>query len=152
VGALVERVLDQFKTRTEGREVRVRIDGQLPAVMADPDLMGLVLRQLLDNALKYSPPGSPIEITGELKDGRVVLCIRDQGPGIPLRERDRIFEKFYRWQATASHIPGTGLGLYIAREITRAHGGDVWVEGEPGSGSEFCVALPARSEPVAQSA
>jgi two-component system, OmpR family, sensor histidine kinase KdpD len=152
VGALVERVLDQFKTRTEGREVRVRIDGQLPAVMADPDLMGLVLRQLLDNALKYSPPGSPIEITGELKDGRVVLCIRDQGPGIPLRERDRIFEKFYRWQATASHIPGTGLGLYIAREITRAHGGDVWVEGEPGSGTEFCVALPARSEPVAQSA
>jgi two-component system sensor histidine kinase KdpD len=148
VGALVERVLDQFKTRTEGREVRVRVDDQLPAVMADPDLMALVLRQLLDNALKYSPPGSPIQITGESKDGRVVLRIHDQGPGIPLRERDRIFEKFYRWQATASHIPGTGLGLYIAREITRAHGGDVWVEGEPGFGSDFCVALPAKSEPA----
>ena len=142
VAGLVERVLDQFKTRTEGREIQVRVDHRLPAVMADPDLMALVLRQLLDNALKYSPPGSPIVITGESKDGRVVLRIHDQGPGIPLRERDRIFEKFYRWQATSSHIPGTGLGLYIAREITRAHGGDVWVEGEPGSGSEFCVSLP----------
>ncbi len=149
VGSLVERVLDQFKTRAEGREVRVNIAPGLPAVMADPDLMALVLRQLIDNALKYSPPGSPIEITGESKEGRVILRIHDHGPGIPLRERDRIFEKFYRWQATASHIPGTGLGLYIAREITRAHGGDVWVEGEPGSGSDFCVALPATSTPAA---
>lgn len=141
--ALVARVLDQFKARSEGREVRVSVSAALPAVMADPDLLGLVLRQLLDNALKYSPPGSPLEIAGEAKDGRVLLRIHDQGPGIPLRERERIFEKFYRWQATASHIPGTGLGLYIAREIARAHGGDVWVEGEPGSGSEFVVALPA---------
>jgi two-component system sensor histidine kinase SenX3 len=116
--------------------------------MADPDLMALALRQLIDNALKYSPPGSPIEIAGESNEGRVILRIRDQGPGIPLRERERIFDKFYRWQATSSHIPGTGLGLYIAREITRAHGGDVWVEGEPGSGSEFCIALPATSSPA----
>ena len=148
VGELVDRVLAQFRTRMEGREVQVSVGSTLPAVMVDVDLMALVLRQLLDNALKYSPPGSPIEITGELKDGRVVLRIHDQGPGIPLRERERIFEKFYRWQATSSHIPGTGLGLYIAREITRAHGGDVWVEGEPGSGSEFCIALPARLEPA----
>jgi two-component system sensor histidine kinase KdpD len=145
LGKLVERVLDQFRTRAEGREVRVEIPPDLPAVMADPDLMSLVLRQLIDNALKYSLPGSPIEIHGESKEGRVVLRIHDQGPGIPLRERDRIFQKFYRWQATASHIPGTGLGLYIAREITRAHGGDVWVEGEPGAGSDFCIALPATS-------
>lgn len=148
IGELVERVLNQLKPRTEGREVRVGIDAGLPSVMADPDLMSLVLRQLLDNALKYSPPGSPLEITGESKDGRVVLRIHDHGAGIPQRERERIFEKFYRWQATASHIPGTGLGLYIAREITRAHGGDVWVEGETGSGSVFCVALPAWSDPA----
>ena len=148
LSGLVERVLDQFKTRTEGREVRVEIPAGLPSVMADPDLMSLVLRQLIDNSLKYSPPGSPIEIRGESKDGRVILRIHDQGPGIPLRERERIFEKFYRWQATASHIPGTGLGLYIAREITRAHGGDVWVEGEPGSGSDFCVALQRLHRPL----
>ena len=143
---LVERVLEQVKARTEGREVRVRVRPDLPAVTADPDLMALVLRQLMDNALKYSPPGSPIDIAADLKDGRVVLRIHDRGPGIPQRERERIFEKFYRWQATSNHIPGTGLGLYIAREITRAHGGDVWVEGTPGEGSEFCVALPATAE------
>jgi signal transduction histidine kinase len=99
---------------------------------------------LIDNALKYSPPGSPIDVTAELKDNRVIIRVRDRGPGIPERERERIFDKFYRRQTTKAHVPGSGLGLYIAREIARAHGGDVWVEGEPGSGSEFCVALPVQ--------
>lgn len=148
LGALIARLLEQAKTRTEGREIRVSVPDDLPTVMADPDLMALVLRQLLDNALKYSPPGSPIDISAKSEDGRVVVRIHDRGPGIPARERQKIFEKFYRWQATSNHIPGTGLGLYIAREITRAHGGDVWVEGEPGEGSQFCVALPV-SAPAA---
>jgi signal transduction histidine kinase len=74
--------------------------------------------------------------------------VADRGPGIPDRERERIFEKFYRRQNVKTHVPGTGLGLYIAREIVRAHGGDLWVEGDLGQGSEFCVALPvsARSK------
>jgi two-component system, OmpR family, sensor histidine kinase KdpD len=142
LSALVSRVLDQMKSRVDGRPIRVGVPPDLPAVVADPDLMALVLRQLLDNALKYSPPGSPIKISADSQGSRVILRVHDRGSGIPQRERERIFEKFYRWQTTSSHIPGTGLGLYIAREITRAHGGDVWVEGSPGEGSTFCVALP----------
>lgn len=142
VGDLLRRVMTHFESKAEGRELKLQVDDGLPAVFADKDLISLALRQLIDNALKYSPPGSPIDVTAGLKDHRVIIRVRDRGPGIPERERERIFDKFYRLQTTKTHVPGTGLGLYIAREIARAHGGDVWVEGEPGSGSEFCVALP----------
>jgi two-component system sensor histidine kinase KdpD len=142
VADLLRRVLTHFESKAEGRELKLQVDEGLPPVYADKDLISLALRQLIDNALKYSPPGSPISVTAGLKDRRVIIRVRDRGPGIPERERERVFDKFYRRQTTKTHVPGTGLGLYIAREIARAHGGDVWVEGEPGSGSEFCVALP----------
>jgi len=142
VGDLLRRVLTHFESKAEGRELKLQVDASVPAVYADKDLISLALRQLIDNALKYSPPGSPIGVTAGLKDHRVIIRVQDRGPGIPERERERVFDKFYRRQTTKTHVPGTGLGLYIAREIARAHGGDVWVEGEPGAGSEFCVALP----------
>jgi two-component system sensor histidine kinase KdpD len=144
VADLLRHVLKHFESKAEGRELKLQAGASLPAVCADKDLVSLALRQLIDNALKYSPPGSPIDVTAELKDNRVIIRVRDRGPGIPERERERIFDKFYRRQTTKAHVPGSGLGLYIAREIARAHGGDVWVEGEPGSGSEFCVALPVQ--------
>ena len=71
--------------------------------------------------------------------------MRDQGPGIPERERERIFDRFYRRQFAKDRVPGSGLGLYIAREIMRAHGGDLWVEGALGSGSSFCLMLPTQA-------
>jgi two-component system sensor histidine kinase KdpD len=142
VADLLRRVLTHFESKAEGRELKLQVDEGLPPVYVDKDLISLALRQLIDNALKYSPPGSPISVTAGLKDKRVIIRVKDRGPGIPERERERVFDKFYRRQTTKTHVPGTGLGLYIAREIARAHGGDVWVEGEPGSGSEFCVALP----------
>lgn len=144
VDELLRHVLKHFESKAEGRELELQAGANLPAVCADKDLVSLALRQLIDNALKYSPPGSPIDVTAELKDNRVIIRVRDRGPGIPERERERIFDKFYRRQTNKAHAPGSGLGLYIAREIARAHGGDVWVEGEPGSGSEFCVALPVQ--------
>jgi two-component system sensor histidine kinase SenX3 len=117
----------------------------LPHIYADAELLALALRQLLDNALKYSPPGSPIRITADQEDQRVVIRVHDKGPGIPERDRDRIFDKFYRRSAVKGRVPGTGLGLYIAREILRTHGGDVWIESE-GEGSEFCAAVPVQRE------
>lgn len=150
VAALLGRVLRHFESQAEGRELKLLASDGLPRVFADPELMSLALRQLVDNALKYSPPGSPIDVTAALKNDFVVIRVRDRGPGIPERERERIFDKFYRRQDTRNHVPGTGLGLYIAREITRAHGGEVWVESANGVGSEFCVSLPAilKEEPV----
>jgi two-component system sensor histidine kinase KdpD len=147
VGELLRRVIAHFESRAEGRELNLVMGAGVPHVFADRDMMALALRQLIDNALKYSPPGSPIEVTAGLEDGFVAIRVRDRGPGIPERERERVFDKFYRRQATKSFVPGSGLGLFIAREITRAHGGEIRIEGEPGAGSVFCVILPLEDRP-----
>ncbi len=146
VAALLAKVAGQFESQAAGRALRVDAAADLPRISADPELLSLALRQLIDNALKYSPPGSPVDVTARLEGDRVVVRVHDRGPGIPERERDRIFEKFYRRGGSRDRVPGTGLGLYIAREIVRTHGGDLWIEADPGEGSEFCAALPLRKE------
>jgi signal transduction histidine kinase len=102
----------------------------------------IVLRQLLDNAVKYSPPGSPIVIGAAEKEGSVVVTVTDCGPGIPQADLNRVFEKFYRGPNARERVSGTGMGLAIAREIVRGHGGDIRVVSRPGQGSEFSFALP----------
>jgi two-component system sensor histidine kinase KdpD len=143
IDELLRRIVRQFEARSDGRGLHLTVKASLPRTAVDPELMSLALRQLIDNALKYSPPGSPVDIAADVADGIVQIRIRDQGPGIPEKERGRVFEKFYRRQAVKDRVPGTGLGLYIAREIVRAHGGDVRIEGE--RGSEFCVTIPVQA-------
>jgi len=146
VPQVLARVLQHFESQASGRIMRLNPSPNLPQVSADSELLSLALRQLIDNALKYSPPASPIGIVADLEGERVVIRVHDRGPGIPERERERIFDKFYRRRGVKDQVPGTGLGLYIAREILRTHGGDLWIEGEPAEGSEFCAALPVRKE------
>jgi signal transduction histidine kinase len=147
IAQLLAQVLEHFESQCAGRSVRLNPSANLPRVSADPELLSLALRQLIDNALKYSPPGSPIGVVADLEGDRVVIRIHDRGPGIPQRERERIFDKFYRRTGVAgAGVPGSGLGLYIAREILRTHGGDLWIEGDPGEGSEFCAGLPVLKE------
>jgi len=143
---VLAKVVEHFETQAAGRQLRVDPSANLPRISADPELLSLALRQLIDNALKYSPPGSPIRVSADLEGERVVIRVQDRGPGIPERERERIFDKFYRRGGSRDSVPGTGLGLYIAREIIRTHGGDLWIDGEPGEGSEFCAALPVKRE------
>ena len=142
VQELCEGALAQFGQRLEGRVLSRRIRDGLPLVFVDRNLIQLALRQLIDNALKYSATASPLEIAAELEENRLLIMLRDRGPGIPAKYLDRIFDKFYRRGAGKQQIPGSGLGLHIAREIVRAHGGDLWANSEPGQGSEFRMALP----------
>ena len=95
---------------------------------------------LLDNAVKYSPPGSTIEITARAENREAILEIADSGPGIPPGEGERIFEKFYR--APEVRGEGSGLGLAVCRAIARAHGGRITAETRPGGGAVFRVILP----------
>jgi two-component system, OmpR family, sensor histidine kinase KdpD len=148
VAEFVGRVLEDFRPRMDGRSLRVNLSQQLPRVAADPDLASMALRQVIDNGLKYSLPATAIEVAADASAGCVTIRVRDRGPGIPERERERIFERFYRRRLAKDRVPGSGLGLYIAREIIRAHGGDLWVESVLGSGSEFCMMLPAQREPL----
>ena len=109
----------------------------------DPGLMELVVSNLLENAARYSPDGSPIDVTLRGEGRKVVLDVADRGKGIPAQHRERIFEKFFRLDDGGA---GTGLGLSICRAVTEAHGGTVEVFPRDGGGTVFRVALPAYGE------
>jgi signal transduction histidine kinase len=120
-------------------EVMIRGDlGKETCVLADPERVGQVLRNLLSNAAKYSPEGTPIELRAIGKDGRVSIEIADRGPGIHTEDLARIFEKFGRGRDWKSQtVSGAGLGLYLCRRIVRSHGSELTVQTRLGEGSVF---------------
>jgi len=144
VREIVRSALAQLRASLEGRSLRVDIADDLPSVYVDKRLGELALRQILNNALKYSPPGSPVQVSAELPAGEksILLRVGNEGPGIPKAEQRLIFEKFYRGSEARARIAGTGMGLNISREITQAHGGRIWVESEIGQGAQFFFTLP----------
>ncbi|MEA2785639.1 MAG: hypothetical protein QOF71_1743, partial [Candidatus Eremiobacteraeota bacterium] len=116
---------------------------KLPKVAADPGQLQQVLANLVDNAVKYSPDGGRVTVTLERRADQMRFAVSDPGLGIPAAEQRRIFEKFYRLDPDMNHgIGGTGLGLYICRELVRRVGGRIWVESQEGKGSTFFVELP----------
>jgi signal transduction histidine kinase len=120
----------------------------LPPVAGDPDKVGRVLINLVDNAVKYSPDGGRVEVNVQLAGSHVRFSITDQGLGIPPAEQRRIFEKFYRLDPNMNRgVGGTGLGLYICRELVRRMEGRIWVDSDGlGSGSTFHVELPVAGD------
>ena len=153
---LAEAVVESARAHLpEGMSIDLTAPASLPHVAADPGQLRQVLDNLLENAVKYSPSGGRIDVTLELRADALRFAVRDPGLGIPAGEQRRIFEKFYRLDPDMSHgVGGTGLGLYICRELVRRVGGKIWVESREGEGSTFFVELPlarprARKEPVA---
>jgi signal transduction histidine kinase len=115
----------------------------LPAAAGDPERVRQVLVNLLENAYKYSPGGGHVDVAVAQADGHVRFTVRDQGLGIPRGEQERIFQKFYRLDAGMSRgVGGSGLGLFIARELVSLMDGRLWVESDPGIGSTFSFELP----------
>jgi two-component system sensor histidine kinase KdpD len=127
----------------KGRPLKLRVPNDLPPAEADRDFAGQVVKQFVENALKYSPEGSPLEISAELQGGKIVIGVGDRGPGIEENERPRIFDKFYRGRRHRFDTKGTGMGLAIAKGIVEAHGERIWVESEPGQGAVFYFSLAA---------
>jgi signal transduction histidine kinase len=127
----------------DGIAVGLAAGDGLPPVAADPDMLRQVLANLVENAVKYSPLGGAVHVSLEPQEGRVLFAVRDEGLGIPLREQERIFEKFFRADPQMTYAPsGTGLGLYISRELARRMGGSLLVSSRPGSGATFVLELP----------
>jgi signal transduction histidine kinase/putative methionine-R-sulfoxide reductase with GAF domain len=123
--------------------VELRFDLESVPVLADRDRLLTIVTNLLDNAIKYSPEGGQVEVSLTVRSGTAVIMVRDHGLGIAASDLPRLFTRFGRIvTAGNSHIPGTGLGLYFARELARLHGGDITVESEYGAGSTFKVSLP----------
>ncbi len=140
---LLSDTLAKFEELHTVCRVERNLSPELPLHYIDPDRFVQVLWNLLENASKYASSSAPIKVESDWTGSEVLIRIADRGPGIPLGEREKIFQHFYRLDRDRkSHTQGSGLGLAICQGIVQAHGGRIWVEDRPGGGSIFCVALP----------
>mgnify|MGYP006267801867 CR=1 FL=1 len=145
VAALVERVGSEIAVARGGRgaSVTVELAGALPTVEGDRERLHQVLFNLLDNAVRYTPADGRVTVRARADGANLRVEVEDTGPGIPEDQRARVFERFYRLDASRSREDGgTGIGLAIARSIVEAHEGRIWVDAAPGGGSRFVVELP----------
>jgi two-component system, OmpR family, sensor histidine kinase KdpD len=140
LGEIVRNLVSSMKNAIDSRPVEILCAPDTPRIIVDPRLIKLTIKQLLDNALKYSPPNTPIRFRVATTDTAVQLEITDQGKGIPEQEQRRIFERFYRIPVTKG-TPGSGLGLSIAQKIVHAHRGDLTLTSRPGE-TTFRMILP----------
>jgi len=138
----LEPALQDARSSLENHPVELIIAPNLPEARMDLQRIREVLMHLLENAGKYSGPGTPIKVTSELKGDQIVTCVADRGPGIDSFEQSLIFEKFYRGRNQRYSAPGTGMGLSIAKVIVEAHGGTISLVSQLGSGSVFSFTLP----------
>jgi signal transduction histidine kinase len=141
LGALIDETVATFELGQDPLAIEARVPPDLPAVRGDPVRLRQVLTNLIDNAVKYSPEGSPVEVVASAENGCATVSVVDRGSGIAAEDVRVIFEKFGRVRGSSSK-PGTGLGLYIARAIAEAHDGRLEVTSAPGEGSTFTLTLP----------
>jgi two-component system sensor histidine kinase KdpD len=136
---LVDETLHELRTLLGSRPVRVEVPDSLPPASCDVQMIRGVLKELLTNALKYSPPDSPLTICVQQAGDEIITSVADSGPGIRLGEEILIFRKRYRGSTRAV---GSGLGLALAKTIVESHGGKIWASRRSGGGSTFYFSLP----------
>lgn len=140
---LAGEIVEEMQRRTDLHRMIVDFPGDFPLLDADPQWIRQVFRNIIDNAIKYSPEGGLIVVKGEVRPHDVVISVIDQGIGISPEDLIPLFEKYFRAKApTGYHIAGTGLGLPVVRAIVEAHGGRIWVESKVGYGTTLYFSLP----------
>jgi len=143
IPVLIADAIAKFEGLNSGCRIEQDLSPDLPLHYVDPDWLVQVLWNLLENAYKYALPNSPIRVEARWTGTDVLIGVADRGPGIPVGEREKIFQRFYRLdRGHRADMQGCGLGLAICRGIVEAHGGRIWVEDRPGGGSIFCFTLP----------
>ncbi len=144
IAVLARYALESMRSTAESKGLTLESDipEELPMVLGAPIRLRQMIGNLLDNAVKYTPPEGVIHIEGEGEGNQVILRIRDSGPGIPAADQPYLFDKFFRASNVPEDLPGTGLGLSIVKSIVDNHNGRIWVESELGQGTTFTVVLP----------
>jgi signal transduction histidine kinase len=142
LGPLVRAAATAAESGQDEVAVRAEVAGALPTVRGDAERLRQVVSNLIDNAVKYSPAGGEVRVSTRAENGRVEIAVTDRGPGIPAEQQRLIFEKFGRAKLGDKTKPGTGLGLFIARSIAEAHGGEIEVHSAPDRGATFVLKLP----------
>jgi signal transduction histidine kinase/HAMP domain-containing protein len=147
ISRLAQKVVEDIVPRARKHKFTLKFVSSFPVVEADVRCTEQALRNLVQNAIKYSPDGGEIIIAGELKDGEVIVSVSDEGIGIPQEHQDKVFDRFYRVDSQLTHgTPGSGLGLSITKGHIEAHGGRVWLESTVGKGSMFYFSLPLEQD------
>jgi two-component system sensor histidine kinase KdpD len=141
---IVGAALNRLEAQLAGRPIRTKLSPELPLVSADPVLLEQVFINLLENARKHTPSGTPIEIGARAGSSMTIIDVADRGPGLPQGSESRVFERFFR--AGSTRVPGAGLGLAICRGIVEAHGGTITAENRDGGGALFRMVLPRVGE------
>ena len=140
---LARKIVEDTTSRTRKHHLTLEFTPSFPVIEADVRCMEQVLRNLVENAVKYSPGGGEITITGETSENEILVCVRDNGTGIPPEHRDKVFERFYRVDSALTRgASGSGLGLSISKGHIEAHGGKIWLDNTVSNGSKFCFSLP----------
>lgn len=148
VGELVREVISRLRPALQGRRVELSIADGLPPVSIDYLMIDQVVTNLIENAVKYTPSGTPLDVRIQRVDDQIRVEIVDHGPGIPPSKRATVFDKFYRIEAK-SQVRGSGLGLAVSKGLVEGHDGHIWVEETPGGGATFVFELPwGKSVPV----
>lgn len=143
LAGLLDELLTQFHSKWGSRRIALVVPHDLPPVRADRAKLEEILINLIDNAIKYSPEGSPVRVQARIVADEIEVSVDDQGFGIAPEDVTQLFQKFQRISTPATRdIGGTGLGLYIVKGLVEAHGGRVWVESLPGAGSSFAFTIP----------
>jgi two-component system sensor histidine kinase KdpD len=142
---LVGSVLSRLRERLVAHPVRVELASDLPLVRIDATLLEQVLANLLENAAKYTPAGTPVVLSAARRDDEILISVEDEGPGLPPGDPEALFAKFQRG-AAESAVGGVGLGLAICRAIVNLHGGRIWGERRD-KGAAFRFTLPLEEEP-----
>jgi PAS domain S-box-containing protein len=146
LGEIVKDVFERYRPRTDRHVLVADFPPDFPSVKGDPRRLEQVIDNLVSNAIKYSPRGGKVCVSGSATPVEVRLAVSDSGVGIPLEDQERIFDRFYRVEGPETRaVSGTGLGLYLTRAIVRAHGGTIWVESALGRGSSFYFTLPRQT-------
>jgi len=146
---LIHAEVDWYKQFSAGRPILTTLpEDRAPPTICTATHIALVLKNLIGNADKYSPPGEPIEVSLEYTDREFVISVRDHGPGVPLAERELVFEPFYRSRAT-SDVNGMGIGLAVCKKLLGLNGGEVWIEDTP-EGGMFCFSIPVVAPQIAE--
>jgi two-component system sensor histidine kinase KdpD len=146
---VLDSVLHRMRSRLADVRVRTIVRPDVPDIPMDPVQIDQVLSNLLENAVRFSPPGGEVLVSVSLWRGSVQVRVADQGPGIPREDRERVFEAFYR-RDSGDGRGGSGLGLAIARAVVLGHGGRIWIEGAPSGGTAVVFELPATGAEPAQ--
>jgi signal transduction histidine kinase len=148
LGSLIDTVADEHHSLAMDHKLTIRCRNleTEEKVVLDPDKMRQVLRNLLNNAVKFSPEGGTIDVVSRRNADSIVVCVRDQGVGIPENELENIFDKFVQSSRNAAGSGGTGLGLPICREIISAHKGRIWAENNPDIGATLSFEIPLSLE------